>query len=81
MSSDLVPIVVYHAAGMHHYQEVVREQMLLLRSCGLAQALTSIGDEVRLTHVGEGLDWVLQEAARQDVPMKVVKHDENVPTL
>jgi hypothetical protein len=70
--------VVYHAAGMGNYRQVVAEQMLLLREVGIADMLTRAGDSVRLSHVGEGLDWILAEAGRQDVPMTVIRSDPNV---
>ena len=78
MSSELVPHVVYHMAAMHDYQPIVREQMLALRQCGLAAALTAIGDQVAITHVGPDAQWVLEEAARQDVPARLVKSDPNL---
>jgi hypothetical protein len=63
---------------MGNYQHVVREQMHLLRTCGLADELVKLKDAVQVTHVGEGLDWVQQEAKRQDVPIEIVAHDDNV---
>ena len=63
---------------MGNYREVVAEQMLLLREVGIADMLTRAGDSVRLSHVGEGLDWILAEAARQDVPMTLIRTDPNV---
>lgn len=78
MSDKEQMAVVYHAAGMGNFREVVAEQMLLLREVGIADMLTRSKDSVRLTHVGEGLDWILAEAARQDVPMHLVKTSDNV---
>src|SRR6516165_6152250 len=72
------PVVVYHAAAMGNWQEVVREQMLMLRECGLAAAMTEANEKLRITHVGTGLDWILDEAARQDVPAMCVKTDGNI---
>lgn len=74
----MVPHVVYHVATMGNWPEVVAEQFLLLRTSGLAAALAAAGDVVRLTHVGDHLDAVLAEAARQDVPVTVVRSDPNV---
>ncbi|MDE2215371.1 MAG: hypothetical protein KGJ61_09715, partial [Candidatus Omnitrophica bacterium] len=68
----LVPIVVYHVACMGNWREVIREQFLMLRESGLAAALSEIGDGVRLSHVGGNLQDVLDEAARQDVPVQVI---------
>jgi hypothetical protein len=74
----MTPIVVYHAAAMGNWHEVVREQMSLLRECGLAQALGDAGDAVRLSHVGHHLETVLGEAEAQNVPVKVIRSDPNV---
>ncbi len=63
------PIVVYHVAAMGNWQDVVKEQLLLLHECGL--------DEVRLTHVGCGLEWVLAEAAKAGVFVTLVRSDPN----
>lgn len=78
MSAETVPHVVYHMAAMLDYQPIVREQFLALRQCGLAAALAAIGDQVAITHVGPDPHWVLEEAARQDVPARLVKSDPNV---
>lgn len=67
------PIVVYHAAGMGNWKEIVREQFALLRSSGLVSAMQRVGDRMRVTHVGEDLNWLIEEAARQDVPIRIVK--------
>ena len=77
MSELDVPIVVYHVATMGNWHEVIREQFLLLRECGLSQALADIGDAVRITHVGQHLDIVLEEAARQDIPVRIIRSDPN----
>lgn len=71
------PIVVYHVGAMGNWQEVVRQQMALLKDCGLAQALASNGESVRLTHVGICVDFVLSEAKRHNVPISVVRSDPN----
>jgi hypothetical protein len=78
MSTEIVPHVVYHMAAMNDYQPIVREQMLALRTSGLGAALAAIGDRVAITHVGPDPHWVLEEAARQDVPARLVKTDPNV---
>jgi predicted protein tyrosine phosphatase len=64
------PIVVYHVAAMGNWQEVVREQLLLLRESGLV--------EVRLTHVGHGLEWVLTEADQLGISVTMVRTDPNL---
>jgi hypothetical protein len=74
---DKPPIVVYHIATMGNWREVVRDQLFKLRRCGLAQALADAQDTVRITHVGQHLDVVVEEAARQDVPVTIVRSDEN----
>lgn len=76
MSLD-VPITVYHVACMNNWLDVVREQFLLLRESGLAPALAAINDTVRISHVGQHLDEILTEAARQDVPVSVIRSDGN----
>jgi hypothetical protein len=63
------PHVVYHVAAMGDWQDVVREQLCLLRDSGL--------DRVRLTHVGGGRDWLLAEAARRGVDATLVRSDPN----
>lgn len=74
------PHVVFHCAGMGNWPEVIRELMLALRESGLANALASIGDVVRITHVGDvhSREWTLAEAARQDVPAICVRSDPNI---
>ena len=74
---DAVPHVVYHAAAMGNWREVVREHAFLLRSCGLAGALAAAGDSVRVTHVGPDAAGVLAEFALQDVPVVLVRSDPN----
>ncbi len=78
MSSETIPHVVYHCCAINHYQEVVREHFLLLRQTGLAEALRSAGDQVRISHVGPHPHWVLEEAERQDVPARIIRHDLNI---
>lgn len=65
-----IPIVVYHVAAMGDWQDVVREQLRLIRDVGL-------GAEVRCTHVGGGLDWLLAEAKACDVNLVIVRSDPN----
>lgn len=72
------PIVVYHIAAMGNWHEVVRDQFFKLRRCGLAEALRATGDAVRITHVGEHLETIKEEAAMQDVPISIVRSDPNV---
>lgn len=80
LTPNKVPHVVYHAAGIGNWQEVVREQMLTLRESGLASALKEIGDEVRITHVGSDYsrEEIVREAARHDVPIRIVRTDHNI---
>lgn len=75
-----IPHVVYHIAAMGNWEQVVSEQFLSLRVSGLAQALAGLGDYVRVTFVGNlGLTHLIQEeAARQDVPVKIVRQDINI---
>ena len=70
MRTDTAPIVVYHVAAMGNWREVVVEQLRLLASCGLR--------EVRLTHVGLGLDWLLSQGQELGVSLEVVRTDPNV---
>lgn len=74
-----IPHVVYHVACMGNWPDVVREQFLMLRESGLAGALAGVGDAVAMTHLGppESLPAVLAEAARHDVPVRVVVSDQN----
>jgi hypothetical protein len=78
MSTEVVPHLVYHVAAMNDYQPIVREQFLALRQSGLAAALTAIGDQVAITHVGPDPHWILEEAARHDLPARLVQTDPNV---
>ena len=71
------PIVVYHVASMGEWQRVVKEQLRLLRDCGLADSLHALGESIRLTHVGPGLDWILAEADRVGVALNVIRSDPN----
>lgn len=70
LAEPRTPVVVYHVAALGDWREVVVEQLVLLRESGLR--------EVRVTHVGDGLDWLLDEAARQGVDLTVVRSDPNV---
>ncbi len=76
-----IPHVVYHVAcmGGHHWIEVVREQFELLRQCGLADALASIGDKVNITHLGnhEHLKIIVREAELYGIPINIVRTDPN----
>lgn len=78
MSDEPCPHVVYHCCAINNYQEVVRSQFLLLRQCGLTAALVEAGDYLRISHVGPDPEWILDEAARQDLPARIVKHDLNI---
>jgi nucleotide-binding universal stress UspA family protein len=64
------PIVVYHAAGMGNWEQVVPEQLQALAESGLR--------DVRLTHVGAGLDRILDEARQRDIHLTVVRSDPNL---
>jgi len=74
------PHVVYHVAAMGNWKGVVSEQMLMLRTSGLGTALTAINDAVNVTYVGDpnGMEFLRQEAARQDIAIRIVRHDPNV---
>ncbi|OWK37291.1 class I SAM-dependent methyltransferase [Fimbriiglobus ruber] len=63
------PIVVYHAAAMGNWQDVVTDQLALLRDCGHT--------EIRLSHVGHGLDWLLDRTARAGIDATLVRSDPN----
>lgn len=73
-----VPKVVYHIAAMGNWHEVIREQFFLLRRCGLAAALEEIGDTVSITHVGDHLGVIIEEAGKQDIPITIVRSDCNL---
>jgi hypothetical protein len=62
--------VVYHVAAMGNWQEVVQEQFQVFRESGLKH--------VRLTHVGHGLDWLLEQGSKWGVNLVVVRSDENL---
>jgi glycosyltransferase involved in cell wall biosynthesis len=63
--------VVYHIAGMGPiWREVVTEQLEQLRACGLTTVLA--------THVGEGLEWVIDEARRQGIALTVCQHEPDI---
>lgn len=67
LTPAVTPIVVYHVAAMGNWQEVVWEQLGLLRAVGLTA--------VRVTHVGDGLDWLRAAFARSGVEMHLVRSD------
>lgn len=75
-----IPHVVYHIAAMGNWEQVISEQFLSLRVSGLASALCSIKDCVRITFLGDlsRLHLIEEEAARQDVPIRVVRSDSNI---
>jgi hypothetical protein len=75
-----VPHVVYHIAAMGNWEKVISEQFLSLRISGLSKALTDIGDSVRITFVGDlsRQHLIEEEAARQDIPIIIVRADSNV---
>lgn len=63
--------VVYHVAGIgEHWQGIVTEQLEQLRGCGLTRVLC--------THVGVGLDWLLDEARRRGVDLTICQHEPDV---
>lgn len=63
--------VVYHAAGIgEHWKEIVTEQFQQLYSSGLKDVLA--------THVGEGLDWFLNEAVYRGINLTVTQHEPDV---
>jgi hypothetical protein len=78
MVDNSVPIVVYHVAAMGNWQDVLREQLTLLRVCELAGELAKIGDCVRVTHVGLGVEYLHAAAAEHGVPIQVVLSDPNI---
>lgn len=49
----VTPHVVYHAAGMGDFREVVAEQAAHLVATGLGPALAAAGDAVRVSYCGE----------------------------
>ncbi|WP_020475847.1 class I SAM-dependent methyltransferase [Zavarzinella formosa] len=63
------PVVVYHAAAMGDWQEVVSEQLALLAESGLS--------DVRLSHVGTGLDWIMEEAGQFGLRPRLIRSDPN----
>lgn len=71
MTPDEQPLhVVWHVAAMGNWQEVVQEQLQLLRESRLKY--------VRLTHVGHGLDWLLEQGAKWGIGLAVARSDENI---
>lgn len=63
--------VVYHIASLgDHWKDVVAEQLDQLARAGLRR--------VFVTHVGEGLDWILAEGHRQGMELVCTFHDERV---
>jgi predicted protein tyrosine phosphatase len=70
VNTNIAPIVVYHVAAMGNWEEVVVEQLELLASVGLT--------EVRLTHVGLGLEWLLAQGSKHGVKLEVVRSDPNI---
>lgn len=62
--------VVYHTAAMGNWQEVVTEQLALLKSVDLPM--------VDCTHVGYGLTWLLDEAKRQGVTLNICDHSTHL---
>jgi hypothetical protein len=64
------PIIVYHIASMGHWQDVVREQLGLLKEAGL--------DDIRVTQVGDGTEWLLRAFAEHDLRMTLVQADQNI---
>ena len=63
------PIVVYHVAAMGDWQNVVVEQFRILDRAGL--------HEIRITHVGQGIEWLLAEAERRGIRATLVRTDPN----
>lgn len=76
---EVIPHVVYHVAGMGNWHEVIREQLDILRDCGLADAVRDAGEAIRVTHVGpkESLSIFLVEAEQRGVPVTIVRTDAN----
>ena len=67
-----LPNVVYHVAGMGPdwcWRKVVSEQFELLSQVGL--------NEITLSHVGTGLDWVLDEAKHNGITITLSRSDHN----
>ncbi len=63
--------VVYHVAGLGNYWKgIVTEQLGQLRAAGLLR--------VYCTHVGVGLDWLLNEARRHGIELIVAEHLDDV---
>ncbi len=63
------PIVVYHVAAMGDWQDVVQEQLRVLARCGLT--------EIRLTHVGVGADWLMDQCRLRGISATLVRTDPN----
>jgi hypothetical protein len=78
MTDPVCPHLVYHCCAVNDYQAMVREQFLLVRKVGLAAALAAAGDVLRISHVGPDPDWIMAEAARQDIPARIVRTDLNI---
>ena len=64
------PIVVYHVAAMGNWRDVVAEQLSMLARVGL--------NEVRISHVGGGRAWLVEEAARRNIKATVFSSDPNI---
>lgn len=63
--------VVYHVAGMGKWWKgIVTEQLGQLREAGLRHILA--------THVGEGADWLIDEAARHGLDLILTEHQPDV---
>lgn len=72
VTSDEQPIhVVYHVAGMGPYwKPIVTEQLTQLVAAGLTK--------VHATHVGDGEEWLIDEAARLGVELTLCEHQDDV---
>ena len=70
MNLDNVPHVVYHVASMGNWKDVVNHQLRLLRQVGLHQ-------DVRITYLGDELQWLEDRCRVHGVNAKVVRTDSN----
>jgi hypothetical protein len=68
--NDASPVVVWHCAAMGDWKAVAHDQLAMLKTQGLT--------EVHTTFVGGELGWLLREARRLGVTLKLDRTDPNL---
>lgn len=70
--TQVLPHVVYHVAAMGDWQDVVREQLAMFREVGLG-----VAEAIRVTFVGNGVEWFTAAARHAGVDVVIVRADTN----